>query len=222
MRYDQLKARHRTERDNYPQNLSLRVHRALSWLNRAEQCKDDDGRFIFLWIAFNAAYAHETGEKKAPEGRSVEDFIFKLVSIDSSGLLSQLVWHQYSGPIRLLLANPFVFQPYWNFQNNQPGSNNWSAKFEKAKKASNKALADQNTATVLTIVFSRLYTLRNQLMHGGATFAGQVNRQQVGDGAKLLGHAVPCVIKLMMDNPKADWGEACYPVQQDDYSVKVN
>ena len=38
--------------------LSLRLHRALSWLNRAEQLADDpDSQFIFLWIAFNAAYA---------------------------------------------------------------------------------------------------------------------------------------------------------------------
>ena len=51
-----LKARHRAERDSQHPNLSLRVHRALSWLQRAEQLADDaDGRFIFLWIAFNAA-----------------------------------------------------------------------------------------------------------------------------------------------------------------------
>ena len=55
--YQHLKTRQRAERVNYPEHLSLRVHRALSWLNRAEQCQDDDGRFIFLWISFNAAYA---------------------------------------------------------------------------------------------------------------------------------------------------------------------
>jgi hypothetical protein len=55
--YNTLKNRQRQERDNYPDNLGLRVHRALSWLNRAEQEGDPDSRFIFLWIAFNAAYA---------------------------------------------------------------------------------------------------------------------------------------------------------------------
>lgn len=38
-------------------NLRLRAHRALSWLDRTEQADDLDGSFIFLWIAFNAAYA---------------------------------------------------------------------------------------------------------------------------------------------------------------------
>ena len=39
--YRELKSRQRKERDNYPLNLGLRVHRTLSWLNRAEQCDDD-------------------------------------------------------------------------------------------------------------------------------------------------------------------------------------
>ena len=58
MNYEELKERHRAEREGYPPNLSLRVHRALSWLDRAEQLAEDaDGQFILLWIAFNAAYA---------------------------------------------------------------------------------------------------------------------------------------------------------------------
>jgi hypothetical protein len=38
MYYSELKTRQRAERANYPERLSLRVHRALSWLNLAEQC----------------------------------------------------------------------------------------------------------------------------------------------------------------------------------------
>jgi len=59
MNHDTLRARHQTVRDGYPPDLNLRLHRALSWLKRAEMAEDDDGRFIFLWIAFNAAYARE-------------------------------------------------------------------------------------------------------------------------------------------------------------------
>ena len=49
--HKELKARQRAERDSYPENLSLRVHRALSWLDRVEQDDDPESRFIFLWIA---------------------------------------------------------------------------------------------------------------------------------------------------------------------------
>ncbi len=54
--FKHLRKRHRELWDYLPEALSLRTHRALSWLQRAEQeTEDDDARFIFLWIAFNAA-----------------------------------------------------------------------------------------------------------------------------------------------------------------------
>ncbi|EGU39462.1 hypothetical protein [Vibrio scophthalmi] len=39
--YKELKRRQRTERDMYSQNLSLRVHRALIWLNKSKLCDDE-------------------------------------------------------------------------------------------------------------------------------------------------------------------------------------
>ena len=53
--HDALKQRHRTLREGHPPNLNLRVHHALSWLKRSEMADDDERRFMFLWIAFNAA-----------------------------------------------------------------------------------------------------------------------------------------------------------------------
>ena len=44
--YKVLKDRHRAERGNFSQNLSLRVHRALSWLGKSEQCDDLDSQYI--------------------------------------------------------------------------------------------------------------------------------------------------------------------------------
>ena len=59
-----LKARHREIRDQHPEALRLRIHRALSWLMRSEQVIDDlDCRFILQWIALNAAYAREFGRE---------------------------------------------------------------------------------------------------------------------------------------------------------------
>lgn len=55
---ENLKAMQRDLRDGFPLPLSLRVHRASSWLRRAGEEGDDlDVRFIVLWIGFNAAYA---------------------------------------------------------------------------------------------------------------------------------------------------------------------
>lgn len=65
---------------------------------------------------------------------------------------------------------------------------------------------------LLGVMFNRLYTLRNQLIHGGATWNGSVNRKQLRDCTQLLGSLVPILIQLMLDNPNTLWGEACYPV----------
>lgn len=48
MSYERLKQRQRAERHTHNENLALRTHRSLSWLNRAEQAEDLDGQFIFL------------------------------------------------------------------------------------------------------------------------------------------------------------------------------
>lgn len=36
--FNELKERQRNERSSYPAHLGLRVHRALSWLGKAESC----------------------------------------------------------------------------------------------------------------------------------------------------------------------------------------
>ena len=40
--YASLKQRQRAEREFWSTNLGLRVHRALSWLARAELCEDNE------------------------------------------------------------------------------------------------------------------------------------------------------------------------------------
>jgi len=209
-----LKARHRAERDRYDPALALRTHRALSWLGRAEkESRDPDARFIFLWIAFNAAYANEIRDRKTFSERGlVQRFLNRLVEADSGQLLYHMLWEQFPGPIRLLIDNQYVFQPFWDFRNGRTGEAEWNELFARSKAAANRALGKGNTRRVLGIVLERLYTLRNQLIHGGATWNGKVNRRQVKDGVAIMNRLVPTVIHLMMDNGEQGWGEACYPV----------
>ncbi|MDF3918393.1 HEPN domain-containing protein [Salinicola salarius] len=213
MQYATLKQRHRQERDSQPVNLSLRLHRALSWLNRAEQVEDDDGHFIFLWIAFNAAYATEIDERyRLSEQATFREFLKKLCDLDTSQCLSNLVWQTFPGAIRVLLDNPYVFQSFWDFHSGKIDEAEWQKRFTEGKRHAHQALASGNTPELLGVVFNRIYTLRNQLIHGGATWNGAVNRDQLRDCVKLMSQLVPLVITVMMDNPHALWGDACYPV----------
>ena len=71
---------------------------------------------------------------------------------------------------------------------------------------------NKDTSAVLGIIFNRLYTLRNQIIHGGATWNSSANRNQLRDATAILGDLVPALIEIMMDNKDVHWGEACYPV----------
>lgn len=197
-----LKERHRRERA--PPNLSLRIHRALSWLNRAEQADNSDSRPIFLWIAFNAAYTTDIDEqRRLSEQETFKSFLEKLCSLDTSHSIEKLVWTRVlwqhtcaaGQPIRIpeLLGPP----EHLNGKSASPA-------------ASVQPL--QHSPAVLGVLFNRIYTLRNQLVHGGATWNGSVNRNQLRDCCNLLGKLVPLIILLMLDNPDTLWGEACYPV----------
>ena len=215
MDFNTLKARQRKERENHPTNLALRVHRSLSWLDRAEQADDVDGRFIFLWIAFNAAYATEIDESsRLSEQETFKAFLSKLSELDKQGRISDLVWKEFSGSIRILLDNPFVFHSFWEFQRGKISEADWQNRFASGKRQAQLALASNDSAAVLGVVFNRIYVLRNQLMHGGATWNSQVNRDQLRDCVNLLGKLVPVVIEIMLDNPHTLWGDASFPVIQ--------
>ena len=152
-------------------------------------------------------------EKYRTSERAIfRDFLQKLISLDKRKTIQQLVWEEFSGSIRLLLDNRYIYQDFWNYRNGKLTETEWQRNFADANKAARTALAQRDTATVLSIVLSRLYTLRNQLMHGGATWNSSVNRDQIRDCAKLLGILVPLVIEIMMDNVNTLWGDACYPV----------
>jgi hypothetical protein len=212
--FEQLKGRHRQIRDSSPPTVALRIHRALSWLQRAEKEVDDhDAAFIFLWISFNAAYAEEIPSDVGMSERSnFSTYFSKLLSVDLGNKVYNAIWKRFSRSVRVLLDNHFVFQPFWAHYNGIAGQEDWNEKFEKGKKRIGRALSTMDTALVLNALFDRLYVLRNQIVHGGATWNSSVNREQVRDGAEVLRFLVPIFIELMIDNPNVAWGPPYYPV----------
>ena len=109
-------------------------------------------------------------------------------------------------------GNQFIFGPFWNFQNGHEGFDDWEVKFNESKSIALKALQNKNTLVILEILFDRLYTLRNQILHGGATWNGKINRSQVQDGQSIIGFLVPNFLQIMMDNQNENWGKLVFPV----------
>ncbi|MDG1416425.1 MAG: HEPN domain-containing protein [Maricaulis sp.] len=215
--HEALKARQRAERETFPDTLGLRVHRAISWLGRAEKevaNGDLDAAFIFYWVTFNAAYAGELIDSQSDTSNAREDFrryFGLLLKADSKRAIYDAVWTRFAGPIRVLLDNPYVFSPFWQAQRDGSGAS-WKTAFERSQATAHSALTRQDTQTILQIIFDRLYVLRNQIMHGGATWNSAVNRDQLRDGVEILAWLIPTFISLKMDQPELDWGQPFYPV----------
>ncbi len=209
-----LKDKQRRLRDGFPPPLGLRVHRAVSWLGRAEaETEDPDVRFLLLWIGFNAAYAADIPRDAVPSAREeFKAYFDALIALDGANRIYKAVWERFPHEIRVLLDNKFVYAPFWHHANGVSGYEAWEDMLGESRRSVAQALARRDTVRILTGVFDRLYVLRNQLVHGGATWNSAVNRGQVRDGAAVLGWLLPIFIDLMMSDPGRDWGRPFYPV----------
>ena len=189
------------EREN---PFNLRMRRATSWLDRAEQERDDpDAAFIFCWIAFNAAYSGNI----AGERRAFKVYFGKILALRDGRVIFSEMSSKFAEAISKFIPNQYVFPDFWTgdiFQQADPQL--WEPSLDRSISRFQRAIESDNIRDILEELFDRLYVLRNQLIHGGATWQGSVNRSQVTDGAAIMAFLVPHFINLMLDNPTADWG----------------
>lgn len=190
---------------------SIRLHRAISWIKASEeQEKNPDFRLISLWISCNSLYSMNEARFEAMQERErFAEFVDKLIELDNEKRLYNLLWNKYSGSIRLLIENKFVYGPFWDHQRGE--TKNWEKGFNKSIVDANEALSGGNVNYLLRIVLDRLYVLRNQIIHGGSTYKSKVNRAQVKDGANILNSLIPVMIEIMMENAGDKWGGVYYP-----------
>lgn len=69
-----------------------------------------------------------------------------------------------------------------------------------------RAVLDKRVDVLLQVILDRLSMLRNQLVHGGTTWASSVNRAQLRDGVAILGTLVPVILALMVEMKDVDLG----------------
>ena len=221
--HESLKNALRAARGVIPENHATRLHRAISWLQCAgEQTDNLDLQFMSLWVCFNACYSTDGGgDLELSVREEFRKFARRLVEHDTDGKIFRCLWKKYSGPVRMLINSHYVYAPFWAYYQRQmqfavkADKPNWRAQFDKSVKDALRDLQDENVPELLCTVLGRLYVLRNQLMHGGATYKSRVNRKQVKDGSNILAALMPIIIEIMMAAPKEDWGKIAWPVVKD-------
>jgi len=199
------------KRGGMEQNHATRLHRALSWMLCADDySSDDDVAFITLWISFNACYSAEDQIGSLSDRRSFRQFVERICVQDKDKRIYHLLWMNYSNFVRSVINNQFLFAPFWECH--RLGENHWQQTFEQNKRAAMQALANERVSELLSIVLDRLYVLRNQMIHGGATYNSRVNREQVKSSRRLLAELLPVIVRIMLHNHAIDWGEIRFPV----------
>ena len=197
--------------------LALRMRRAISWLGRADrefQAKDYDAAFIFYWIAFNAAYGDDDPDADYLSERADYNRYFgEIVTLDrkAHNRIGAALIQEISRLAQQLLNNEFVFREFWQHINGR-AAGDWQRELDSRNKEAAQALRQGDSRVFLRILFDRLYVLRNQLLHGGATWNSSRNRHQVEDGARILEYLTPLFLDIMLDNPQSDWKNPWYPV----------
>lgn len=198
------------------------------WLGSPQFPSHTDARCIFLWIAFNAAYAIERGAARDEwDGYEPDDWQLRkryfsmLTRLEFKRVRSAIRTRRVEGTVLKLMSDVYVFWGFWGSLTADPfewENSRHKERFESERDETRRLLgiADRTDARrILSLVFSRLYVLRNQLMHGCATREGSLNRRHVNDGAELLEILVPLFVDIMADHQAEDWGEVSFPVRED-------
>ena len=155
-------------------------------------------------------------EQTAPEAERFNRFLVEVVKQDTGNAIEQLLWETYSGPIHVLLKNQYAYAPFWRAVWDPSQAETWERKFRNANQRAAYGLGKRRVDRVLKEVFFRLYTLRNQLIHGGATYGSGWGRSQLRDGCSIMSSLVPTILKIMESDIKMNpesraWGTVDYP-----------
>ncbi len=211
--HERLRARFKAIRKREggtPENWRIRVHRALSWLKRAQAFDEDqpEGKLLFLWIALNSLYGRWDGRKSFPDtdGPSRIDFIETVCEFGPDSIGDIL--HRHRGLVKKILSDPFLSALFWR----DPRDAKLKEKTKEDARRLNDHLRDGKYAHILTRALDRVSTLRGQIVHGASTGGSKLNRDQVRYCLRMLEIAVPVILEIVIEKGCDDpWPPLCYP-----------
>ena len=211
----------------------LRFERALSWLKRSEKEResknqDRDVQFILLWVALDSLFGRER-DIISPLRSHIPARVAALMKEDRAGIIWEGFYLRNAALFRIL-QNRYIFNPFWRAIADSGVHSQESTELRVTPENTEHPIADSEflkenrrvfellaregaygRRVVARIIFQRLGTLRNQLMHGSSAHLEVLNRSQVEDGYRLLSAMVPRILHVMMESPDARRGAIAYP-----------
>lgn len=209
-------------------DLTIRIHRSCSWLNRAQVVAQDSGleglddQLVFLWIAFNALYGQWDQDTNHPakDIQSVRDFISRATKLDElHGIKAyeSLLAEQQTLAERLF-DNVYLDHYFWRgLEEGASDEETWKNMPRKGRAYLNEG---QTERALDRLLLYRVYQLRCQLVHGGGTHGGRLNRESVADCGRFLHLFLDRSFDILLHPQCAptfreSLGSICYPPVQD-------
>ena len=207
----------RTTDDRRYEDNERRVERMNTWIELAEAALYEHVRFVFYWIAYEAAYQNENSG--LPDGEERQEFHDRLVRHDR-GKLQGVLHVQRSNVARIIELRQVhpSFWRKWREDEDVRSAEEWENSFKRRVGSDidglNRAVrggVKREISNALNNLFRNLSIVRHQIVHGGSAGPRSRGRTQVVLGAGLLKVLVPCFRDSIQSNSDEDWGKPPYP-----------
>ena len=214
-----------------------RIARMSTWISHAgaeaiSGKEEAHIRFLFYWIAYEAAYHMNETRGGAKVGHEEERREFHGRLTDHAPETLQSILRVQKKDVVSILELRQAHPSFWRRRKVQKEdekvpetADEWKRDFLKwigsARKRLDEAVRYQKRlndpvwcqwkiAGTLNDLFENLSVVRNQIVHGGSAGSGSRGRTQVIRGAKLLSEFVPRFHEVMAKSNE-DWGEPPFP-----------
>lgn len=196
---------------------ALRMHRVCKWFEEGQALRQGghlDMACIACWVGFNALYAR-WGEPETFELTRIKACLGTLHRLDKEEFLLGFALMEKKR-IEAIFNHPFLSHYLW--QERLRAGDGHDAELDLTEFVQgNDALRWLREGRLLRLLeglLGRVYVLRNQLVHGGATPGSKVNRTQIELVGPVLENFLAAVIQIQIhaENQFEDWGRVPYPV----------
>lgn len=220
----------RTANEQTHEGIRIRLHRCLSWMDAAERIEagshalpapDDpraptrdvaDATLVTRWVAFNSLYGRWDPERceTVRDGTAWREFTKRLIDLDRAhGEPVGELLRANRGLLERLVEDEFLRRHFWTSSDGVPTPRGPS---RRDRDGLRERLRDGRTTAALDLTIDRVYFLRCQLVHGGASFGSRHNRTAVGYANRFMCLFLPTAAQLIIEHGwDGDWDEICYP-----------
>ena len=199
------------------QSLEDRLQRADSWMQAAAALRPEQQHesFIFLYIAFNCLYGRRQYEGDETQiGKDLAEFFQKVRvmsarDVEEGGTLLKKAVAAARRDGAILIRDKFLSNRYWR------GGSSVALQKQLNKEESlvEEQLALGSYDMFLDLAFRRISVLRNQIMHGCATYGARSHGQaSLAKGLRFLKVMVPAFYELTkLYGHEVKWDPIPYP-----------